>query len=231
MYSNNKVLAIIPAREGSKRIPGKNYKQLNGRPLIEWTIIAAQQSKFIDDILVSSDDSKILEIAKKNNVIDYQREKKLSADNTSSIDVVIDVINNVKKNYNLVMLLQPTSPLRQSNDMDSAIELFYYKNADSVISVCESDHPVQWMNYLPEDLSLVNFISKDILSTRSQDLEKSYCLNGALYLIKPEILKEKRTFFLEKNVYAYKMPRNRSIDIDEEIDFQLAEIIFNEKEK
>ena len=225
MYKDKKILAIIPVREGSKRLPEKNYRILNGKPLIEWTIFAAKNSKYIDEIVISSDDSKILEIARTNKVIDYKRNKELSSDMASSVDVIIDVIDNFENQFDLVVVLQPTSPLRQSGDIDSAIDLFYNKNADSVVSVCESDHPVQWMNTLPKDLSMNDFLSEEVKSLRSQDLEKFYRPNGALYLIKPQILITKRSFYIDKNAYAFVMPRERSIDIDEKMDFIIGEIL------
>lgn len=222
------ILAVIPARAGSKRIPGKNKKILAGKPLIQWTIDAAKKVKGITDIVVSTDDNDILLIAEKNGVIAYNRKKELASDTANSVDVVIDIINNLEKKYEFIILLQPTSPLRDNVDIEKAIEILKEKNADAIISVCESEHPVQWMNLLPEDCSLSNFLSPDN-NKRSQDLEKYFRLNGAIYICRTSKILSEKTLFIKDNIFAYKMNRENSIDIDEEIDFKIAEIIMREK--
>jgi len=229
MYKDKTFLAIIPARGGSKRVPNKNILNLAGKSLISWSIEAAKKSKYIDDIVVSSDSDKILNIARKySDIITIKRPDELATDIASSIDVIEHAIKYLNKNYDYIILLQPTSPLRNEKHIDEAIELLMEKNGDAVISVCEIDHPVEWCNILPENLSMENFILKDNLNKRSQDLPKRYRINGAIYICKTERFLKEKTFFINDNIYAYIMDRKDSIDIDEEIDFKMAEFLIRE---
>lgn len=232
MYNNKKILAIIPARGGSKRLPGKNIKELAGKPLIAWTIEAALQSEIFDTIMVSTDDSEIARLSKLYGAdVPFIRDSELSTDTSSSIDVVLDTLRfyeNKNENFNIVILLQPTSPLRESNDIIGALQLFEDNKAESVISVCEVDHPVQWCNELSNSLSMDSFFKEEYKNKRSQDFSKSYRLNGAIYIW------DKEHFISEKNViipksFAYVMDKNSSVDIDEEIDFIIAEALLKSK--
>ncbi|MDK2821914.1 MAG: hypothetical protein PWP31_1879 [Clostridia bacterium] len=225
MVRNGKVLAIIPARGGSKRLPEKNLLNLAGKPLISWTIEAAKESKYIDKIVVSSDDEKILDVAERYNVYVIKRPEELATDSAKTIDVVKHAISILEKNFQYVLLLQPTSPLRKSRQIDEAFELLIKKDADAVISVSPVDHPVQWCNALPEDLSMKNFLNSEVMDKRSQDLPVYYRLNGAIYIAKTEKLIQQNSFFLKDNVFAYIMDRESSIDIDDWIDFRLAEVL------
>jgi len=227
MYKNKTFLAIIPARGGSKRLPNKNILELKGKPLIAWSIEAAKKSKYIDNIVVSSDSDKILDIAKKYSVITIKRPDSLATDTASSIDVIKHVVENIKEKYDYIVLLQPTSPLRNEEHIDEAIEELIKKNADAIVSVCEIDHPVEWSNVLPENLSMENFISKENLK-RSQDLPKRYRINGAIYICKTDKFLEEKTLLLEKNIFAYVMDKKYSVDIDDEFDFKLAEVLLGE---
>ena len=225
----SKYLAIIPARGGSKRLPNKNILNLNGKPLVAWSIEAAKKSKYIDEIVVSSDSNEILEIAQKYNVKTIKRPDELATDTASSVDVVKHVAENYP-GYEYVVLLQPTSPLRNKKHIDEAIELLEKKNADAIISVCEMDHSPLWSNTLPESLSMKNFLREDVKNKRSQDLPTYYRLNGAIYICKTDRLLEQNTFFIKDNIFAYIMDRKSSVDIDDEIDFKLAEVLLlNEK--
>lgn len=229
MIDGKKVLAIIPARGGSKRLPRKNILPLVRKPLILWTIEAAKKSKYIDKIVVSTEDEEIYNLCIENETEVIRRPKYLATDEASSIDVVKHVIESINEKFEYIILLQPTSPLRNEKHLDEAIELLFNKNADAIISVCEVDHPVQWCNKLNSSLSLKNFISEEFLNKRSQELEKYYRINGAIYICKTDKFLEENTFFLKDNIYAYIMFREDSIDIDNIIDFKLAEIILREK--
>ena len=121
------------------------------------------------------------------------------------------------------IVLQPTSPLRNEKHIDEAIELLEEKQADAIVSVCEMDHSPLWSNTLPKDGNMNNFLRDEVLNKRSQDLEKYYRLNGAIYICKTDKLLENKSFFLKDNIFAYIMDRKSSIDIDEEIDFLFAE--------
>ena len=224
MYKDKTFLAIIPARGGSKRLPRKNVLDLNGKPLIAYSIEAGLKSKYIDKVIVSSDDDEILNISKKFGANILKRPDKLASDTATSFDAIKHTIENVEK-YDYIILLQPTSPLRYFKHIDEAIELLFDKKADAVVSVCEMDHSPLWSNTLDDSLSMNNFLKDEILNKRSQDLDKFYRLNGAIYICKTNKLLEEETFFLKNNIFAYKMDRKSSIDIDEEIDFKIAEVL------
>ena len=228
MIKGKKLLAVIPARGGSKRLPRKNILDLAGKPLIAWTIETALESTYIDKLIVSTDDKSILNIAKKYDAcIPYLRPYELATDESLTVDVVIHLLNELEKNgerYDYIILLQPTSPLRRVDDIDKSIELLQNSSSDAVVSVCEAEHSPLWCNTLPDDLSMDNFIDESVKSKRSQDLPGYYRINGAIYIISTERLKEEKSFFLKDNVFAYKMGRENSIDVDEEIDFRMAEV-------
>ena len=222
----SKYLAIIPARGGSKRLPNKNILNLNGKPLIAWSIEAAKKSKYIDEIVVSSDSDEILEIAKKYKVKALKRPDELATDTAKSEEAILHVLENYPE-FEYIVLLQPTSPLRTEKHIDEAIELLKKKNADGIISVCEVDHSPLWSNTLPENLDMSNFLRDDIKGKRSQDLPTYYRLNGAIYICKTDRFLKEKTFFIKDNIFAYVMDRKSSVDIDDEVDFKLAEVLMN----
>jgi len=226
MYIKKTFLAVIPARGGSKRLPRKNILDLNGKPLIVWSIEAGLKSKYIDKVIVSSNDKEILDISQDHGADTIKRPDNLASDTATTFDAIKHTIENVEK-YDYVILLQPTSPLRNEKHIDEAIELLESKNASAVVSVCETDHSPLWSNILDDSLSMKGFLKDEVLNKRSQDLEKYYRLNGAIYICKTEKLLEEKSFFLKENIYAYVMDRENSIDIDKEIDFKIAEVILN----
>jgi CMP-N,N'-diacetyllegionaminic acid synthase len=220
MYKDNTFLAIIPARGGSKRLPRKNILDLNGKPLIAWSIEAGLKSKYIDKIIVSSDDKEILDISQDYGADTINRPSDLASDTATTFDAIKHTIESVKK-YDYVILLQATSPLRNEKHIDEAIELLESKNADAVVSLCEVDHSPLCSNTLNSNLDMDGFFKK-LLNKRSQDLEKYFRINGAIYICKTNKLLEGGGFFPEENLYAYKMKKKYSIDIDDEFDFKLA---------
>ncbi len=221
MYRHKTFLAIIPARGGSKRLPRKNVLDLAGKPLIGWTIEAALGSTYIDATVVSSDDAEILSAAHRCGAKTLQRPDELATDTATTFDALKHAIEHSQP-CDYVILLQPTSPLRTHRHIDEAIELLISKNADAIISVSEMDHSPLWSNTLPPNGSMENFLRDEVKNKRSQELEKFYRLNGAIYICKTDKLLEQKTFFLDHNIYAYIMDRKSSIDIDEEIDFVFA---------
>ncbi len=231
MIDNKRILAIIPARGGSKRLPGKNILDLAGKPLIAWTIEAALESNYIDRVIVSTDDEEIAVISKKYGAdLPFIRPDILATDKATSVDVVLHTIEKIEgfgEKYDYIILLQPTSPLRCAKNIDESIELLQAKKCDSVISVCKSEHNPLWCNLIPEDGNLTNFLDDNILNKRSQDLEQYYRLNGAIYLCNIARFQKEKTFFLKKKCLAYKMKEEESVDVDNKIDFQLAEVIVN----
>jgi CMP-N-acetylneuraminic acid synthetase len=230
MYKNHTYLAIIPARGQSKRLIRKNERDLCGKPLLEWSVDAAKKSKYIDMTVVSTDDDDIFEITKNFGVDVLRRPVELASDTASSFDVVKHALAKYQ-DYDYVILLQPTSPLRDEIHIDEAIDFLEQKNADAVISICEMDHSPLWSLKLDKSLSISKTINNDIFNKRSQDLEKFYRLNGAIYLSKTDKLLKENSFFLKKNIFAYVMEKEASIDIDEKIDFELASLYMNEKLK
>lgn len=226
MYKDKTFLAIIPARGGSKRLPRKNILELSGKPLIVWSIEAGLQSKYIDKVVVTSDDDAILQIAKKSGATPLQRPKELASDTATTFDALKHVIETLEQ-YDYVVLLQPTSPLRSVKHIDEAIELLYSKNADAVVSVCEMEHSPLWSNTLPEDRAMFHFVRDEVKNKRSQDLETYYRINGAIYICDIKKLLEEKTFFLKESIFAYTMERKNSIDIDEEMDLKFAEVLLS----
>jgi len=227
MHKNKRILAIIPARGGSKRLPGKNILELAGKAMISWTIEAALNSKYIDDTLITSDCDTILDIAQKYDTRTIKRPPELSGDDASSVDAIIHALKQVSEKYDYVVLLQPTSPLRTSRHIDEAIMLLNEKNADAIISVSEMNHSPLWSNQLDDSLSMENFLDEEILNKRSQELSTFYRLNGAIYICNIKKLLKEKTFFIQKNIYAYKMDKESSVDIDDDMDFKLAELLFD----
>ncbi len=226
MLNKKTFLAIIPARGGSKRLPRKNILNIAGKPLIVWTIEAALQSQYIDTVIVTSDDEETLAVARKNGALTIDRPTELAQDTSTSFDAIEHTIRNTSK-HDYIILLQPTSPLRTRKHIDEAIQLINKKNAEAVISVTEIEHSPEWINTLPADESMVCFLKKQVLNKRSQDLGRYYRLNGAIYICKTEKLLETGSFFLEEDIYAYKMPTVSSADIDTELDFKWAEFLLS----
>jgi len=226
LYNNKSFLAIIPARSGSKGLKDKNIKMLNGKPMIAYSIEAAKQSAVFDDIVVSTDSQIYADIAECYGAsVPFLRPSYLSTDEALTKDVIIYTLNEIEKEYDYFMILQPTSPLRKSEDIINAIQLLFNKNAISVVSVCEAEHSPLYMNILDNSLSLKGFLPKDV-KTRRQDLPKYYRLNGAIYLCQVEHYLKFGDFYNDKS-YAYIMDKMSSIDIDDELDFVIAESLLN----
>ena len=232
MYLKKRVLAIIPARKGSKRLKNKNLRDFCGEPLILKTIKAAIESKYIDQVLVSTDSEKIRNLALQNNVeAPFLRPKYLANDTAKTIDVIfhaLDYYKSNKNNFDYCILLQPTSPLRTSLDIDNAVKNLT-KNVKAIVSVCKTSHSPIWSNTLPENLSMSNFIDGKFRNIRSQDLPVYYQINGSIYISEIEYLKSNNGFF-GNQTKAFIMPKNRSVDIDDEGDFFYAEYEFKKKQ-
>ncbi|MCB2308250.1 acylneuraminate cytidylyltransferase family protein [Clostridium estertheticum] len=230
MYKNKKFLVIIPARGGSKSIPNKNIMSICGKPLIAYTIDAGKKSKYIDEIIVSTDSDVIKVIAEQYGAkVPFLRPEELSNDTSKSIDVVIHAINFYKKNdvsYDYVILLQPTSPLRTFEHLDNAIEKLIESNSTSLVSVCEADENPVLMRRI-ENEKLKEVISFEGTNLRRQDLPTFYKFNGALYINSNDMLINKRKF-VDENTVPYVMDKESSIDIDTMLDARLVELIIKE---
>jgi len=223
----NNMLAIIPARGGSKGIPGKNIKPLCGKPLIAFTIEAAQAAKSINRLILSTDDEKIADVARNFGVeIPFMRPYELAQDNSLAIDNYIYTLERLNaensKQYNEFIVLQPTSPLRTADDIDNAVELFREKNADSVISVCEASHPPAWAKKIVPSGVLKDYYNIDIGNRNRQELETAFIPNGAIFILKLSLIKSYYSYYSDRT-YAYVMPPERSLDIDTQLDFEFAD--------
>ena len=221
-----KILAIIPARGGSKGVPRKNIKLLNGIPLIEYTINAAKDSKLITDVLVNSDDDEILEIANKNKVSIFKRSRDLATDTSASIDVVCDTLQQLQsqnKFYDAIILLQPTSPFRPIGFIDEAIEKFLNSGFDSLISVLEVPHEYNphWTFELENNQLKIVTGEKEIIKRR-QDLPKTYFRDGSIYITKTEVLLNQKTFYGQSIGYIESNP-DYYCNIDTLKDWEVAE--------
>ena len=230
MYQGKTFLAIIPARGGSKRLPRKNVLDLAGKPLIAWTIEAALGCPFLDEVMVTTDDLEIAEVARQHGAnVPFLRPAALASDTATSFDAIKHAIDYYRyelgKEFDFVVLLQPTSPLRNAQNISAAIELLMQKNADAVISVCEVDHSPLWMNTLPADHSMDNFLRDEVKNTRSQELAKNYRLNGAIYICKTSRLLEEKSLFISNNIFAFIMNKDNSVDIDDLSDFKYANFL------
>ncbi len=228
---NNKTLAIIPARGGSKRIPNKNITPLLGEPLISWTIKATIHSKLICKVIVSTDCARIASIAKNYGAhVPFLRSEALSTDTSTTQSVINDIFNREEfKDYDQFIILQPTSPLRTTQHINAALELLNNKGVEGVVSVCKTEHNPLWSNTLAADNSMNNFINASILNKRSQDLPQFYRLNGAIYAYKTASFIKNKGVFYNNKVFAYEMPCKDSIDIDEQLDLDLAEFLLQKR--
>ena len=225
MLDHKSFLAVIPARAGSKRLPHKNRLPLAGKPLIQWAIEAAQASVYMDAIVVSSDDNDLLNMASQAGVEAQARPASLATDTASSADCVAYVLEQMTSQYDYLVLLQPTSPLRTAADIDAAIRKAVESGADSVTSVTETEHSPLWSNTLPVDGSMADFI-KPTNNKRSQDLSTYYRLNGAIYVVDVSAFLTNKQF-IQSMGFAHIMPQQRSVDIDTQLDLLYAESVIN----
>lgn len=233
MINDKKLLAIIPARSGSKRLPNKNILPLHGKPLIQWSIDAAINSSFIDAVVVSTDSIEIADIAEKGGArVPFIRPAELSSDESTSIDVVLHAINELGSRgeyFNYVMLLQPTSPLRTEKHIDESVQLLLSKGAKAVVSVCRITHPIEWIGEIQDDLSMDAFIKNIEPARRAQDFPDRYSLNGSIYLVSVSEFVKYKKFAIDQGCFAYKMEPESSVDIDEQLDFEVCEMIMSKE--
>ena len=232
MYKGKTIIGFIPARGGSKGLPRKNIKPLLGKPLIAWTIEQALASKYLDRVVVSTDDKEITEISKKYGAeVPFMRPKELATDNSTTSDVILHVLNwfeNAEQKFDYLALLEPTSPLREKNDVDNGImKLINNENkADSLVSVGEIalEHP-----FISKKISDKGYVkpfyevSKTHI-TRRQDIPKAYFPYGVLYLSKVSTIKKYKTFY-QKKTMPMLIKRWQNYEIDDIWDFVCIEAI------
>jgi len=211
-------------------LPRKNVLELGGKPLIAWSIEAGLKSKYIDRVVVTSDDDEIIEVAHLFGSETIKRPNELASDTATTFDAIRHAVENTEK-YDYIVLLQPTSPLRNETHIDEAIALLNNKKVDAVISVCEMDHSPLWSNVLPASGDMSDFLKDEVKNKRSQDLETYYRLNGGIYICDTKRLLEEKTFFIKDKILAYPMDQYSSIDIDSAMDFSFADFLICRKDQ
>jgi CMP-N-acetylneuraminic acid synthetase len=228
MYKDHIVVCVIPARGGSKGLPGKNIKMFCGKPLIAHTIEQAKQSKYIDRVIVSTEAEEIAQISLEYGAeVPFIRPMELARDSSSTVDVLLHVINWLEDvdryDFDILLLLHVTTPLRSIEDIDKSVSLLVEEQADNVISVTEARRN-PYFNMVEEDSDgFVRLVKEGCFSTR-QAAPKVYDMNASIYVWWKNVLKEGKKIFLKKT-NAYVMPKERSIDIDDDLDFRIAEFL------
>ena len=227
-----RVVALIPAKGKSERIKNKNLKKICKRPLLWWTIDSAKKSKYIDEIYVSSDSPKILNYSKNHKVDTIKRPKNISNNLATKKDVIYHALNYLKnkKNYfNYLIYLQPTSPLRTNKHIDYALSKIFKKKISGLVSVLQQVDESLWEIKVKNN-KIFNDIKKNKnFSKRSQDLKKIYKPNGAIFIFNLKKLKYKNQLDISKGFEVYEMDRLSSIDIDDDYDFNLANLILKKR--
>ncbi len=232
MIRGKSVIGIIPARQGSKGLPGKNIKQICGKPLIAWSIESGTRSKYIDTIVVSTDSKKIADIAKRFDAnVPFIRPKELATDETNTIDVVLHALNhyevNLNQKFEYIVLLEPTSPIRQSNDIDLMLEKLdnLSEDFDAIVSLGKvHEHPSIMKTINLQKVE--SYIGNHTNPTRRQDFPPVFYPFGVAYICKVKVLLAQKTFYPERTTH-YIIQRKQCIEIDDECDFLAAEAIMN----
>lgn len=233
MYQGKKILAIIPARGGSKGLPGKNIKNLCGKPLISWSIEQAKGSTYIDSIYVSTDSQEIASVAEDWGVnVPELRPSEYACDSAPSSAFIIYTIEKLKKEgqfYDYFILIEPTSPLRDIEDIDRAIEMLVNaSDIDSIVGVCKAEdiHPA-FMVKIKENGLLVPY-EKEMKTLRRQDIPDLYFFEGSVYASKIDVYLKKKVFYHDRSL-PYIVPKWKSYEVDDIIDFTIIEAIMNLK--
>lgn len=229
-----KHLAVIPARSGSKGLKHKNIKNLGGIPLMGHTIQAARDCGRFSCVHLSTDSEDYADVGRQFGAdVPFLREAGLASDQAGSWDVVRWVVKQFQERgqrFDTVVLLQPTSPLRTADDIEGAYGLFLEKEANMVVSVCEMEHSPLWSNTLPKDFSMEQFEDPALSDIPRQELPVYYRMNGAIYIARTDFLFSGKPIYGERS-YAYLMDRESSVDIDDELDFLVAETILNYRQR
>ena len=233
MAGENSMLAVIPARGGSKGVLRKNLQELAGRPLISWTVAAASASRSVSRLVVSTEDDAIASAAREWGAeTPFIRPPELAQDSSQTIPVIIHAVDWVESHerarYDYVVVIQPTSPFLTAQDIDEAHRIAVVRNADAVVSVFESHAHPYWSKRITDDGRLVSFGPWRPKSGRRQDAPSVYALNGAIYLARRDVLLQRRTFYTDKT-YAYVMPQERSLQIDTPWDLHVARLVAGDR--
>jgi len=229
MIHEKTILAVIPARGGSKGLPRKNIRILRGKPLIAWTIGEAKKSKYIDRLILSSEDAEIISVARQWGCeTPFVRPRELASDETPGVEPILHAIDALSKKYDYVVMLQPTSPLRIAEDIDGCIEMCFNSTAPVCVSMTKPEKNPEWMYRVADTGSTVPVTNLGYTSSRRQDLQPAFVLNGAVYVAETAWLKQHRTFISEE-MKAFRMPPDRSKDVDTELDLEFCEFLLRKR--
>ena len=234
MSNNFSCLGIILARGGSKGLPGKNVKPLCGKPLINWSIDQGLQCSFVNDLIVSTDCQDIASVAIKAGAeVPFLRPKALALDTSSSIDAIIhaiDYLDDFGRTYDYVLLLEPTSPLRQVKDLEESFNLITKQEFESLVSVSEATtHHPNFMFTINDNHCIVPYSNgQSCNGLRRQDLQPCYFLDGSIYLSSIKSLKHNGGFY-HSSTYAYVLSKWKSLEIDDLDDFLMVEALMKHK--
>ncbi|UVT16853.1 MAG: acylneuraminate cytidylyltransferase family protein [Nitrospira sp.] len=229
MIRNRTVLGLIPARAGSKRAPKKNLRWIGGRPLIAWTIEEARKSRYIDRLILSSEDDEIIAVAKEWGCeVPFKRPPELATDEAQGIEPVLHALH-VMQGFDVIVLLQPTSPLRIVDDIDQCIEKCVYDDAPCVVSIAQVDKNPGWM-YTLEGTNRIRPLLKGKDASTPYVPDPVYALNGAVYVADVNWLKKSKSFLTDETVGMI-MPKERSLDIDTELDFRILHALVPRNEQ
>ena len=234
MYKDKTFLAIIPARGGSKGLPGKNIKKLCGKPLIAWSIEAGLKSKYLDEVVVSTDYQNIANIAKQYGAsVPFLRPDYLASDTATSFEAVKHTIeyykNELDKEFDYIVLLEPTSPLREDSDIDLAIEKLLNSKAQAIVGISKTEDQNPAFLLKKDNANYISgYEDKDMKVLRRQDINDVYFFEGTIYISEANVLIDKKTFYHE-NTIGYEVPKYKSLEIDDVDDFIMVEAIMKHK--
>jgi N-acylneuraminate cytidylyltransferase len=229
MIHEKSILAVIPARGGSKGLPRKNIRILAGKPLIAWTIEEAKKSKYIDRLILSSEDTEIISVAQQWGCdAPFVRPQELATDETPGVEPILHAIDALSEKYDYVVMLQPTSPLRIAEDIDGCIEMCVNSTAPVCVSMTKPEKSPEWMYRVADTGSTVPVTNLGYTSSRRQELQSSFVLSGAVYVAETAWLKQHRTFISEEMI-AFRMPPDRSKDVDTDLDLEFCEFLLRKR--
>ncbi len=234
VFDSKRFLAIILARAGSKGLPGKNIKLIYGKPLVAWSIEAGLNSIYIDEVMVSTDCPLIAEVAQKHGAdIPFIRPANLATDESSSFDAICHTINfykqNLKKVFDYIVLLEPTSPLRTSKDIDRAIEILMNSGCESIVGICKTESQNPAFLVTKDEQNLIHgYLNRNIKVIRRQEIEDIFFLEGTIYVSEVKAYMEKKTFYHQSTI-GYEVEKFKSLEIDDIDDFVMVEAIMKHK--
>ncbi|MCB1174173.1 MAG: acylneuraminate cytidylyltransferase family protein [Leptospiraceae bacterium] len=225
------IVALVPARGGSKGLPRKNVLPLNGKPMIAWAVEGALKSACIQRVVVSTDDDEIMDAAVAAGAeAPFRRPDELATDTATARDVILhflDWMRDYDVEPEVFVILQPTSPMRDHEDIDRCLQKMSQHDAQAVVSVCEAEHHPWLMNELPDDGNMGGFLRESAMDARRQDLRPQYRLNGAVYACRSDFFRSTGSFY-GLRTYACVMSRERSVDVDDRMDFRFAELLMRD---